>query len=98
MRNEQKGELARIVLYSMCSLIVGCAVGGALLMKIAVQGKALPAKPESAAELQPENMPVVTSLPPEEPVPEPVSEPLPPSADDVRTLLQPAEPLLKMTY
>lgn len=96
MRNEQKGELARIVLYSMCSLIVGCAVGGALLMKIAVQGNAMPAK--HAAEPVPENMPVVTSLPPAEPLPEPVSEPLPPDADAVRALLQPAEQLLKMTY
>jgi hypothetical protein len=96
MRNEQKGELARIVLYSACSLIVGCAVGGALLMKIAVQGNALNAK--KTAEPVPENMPVVTSLPPELPVPETVSEPLPPDADAVRALLQPAEPLLKMTY
>lgn len=96
MRNEQKGELARIVLYSACSLIVGCAVGGALLMKIAVQGNALNAK--KAAVPLPENMPVVTSLPAELPVAETVSEPLPPDADAVRKMLQPAAPLLKMTY
>ncbi|MBP0968349.1 MAG: DUF4230 domain-containing protein [Oscillospiraceae bacterium] len=96
MRNEQKSELARIVLYSLCSLIVGCAVGGALLMKIAVQGKALPAKTPAA----PAEMPVAEALPEqEEPTePEPVAEPLPPDADTVRNLLQPTESLLKMTY
>ena len=99
MRNEQKGELARIVLYSMCSLIVGCAVGGMLLMKIAVQGKALPDQNGDHAAPVPENMPVVTSLPAqEEPVPELVTELIPPDADDIRRMLQPAEPLLKMTY
>ena len=68
MRKEQNGELARIVLYSACSLIVGCAVGGALLMKIAVQGNALNTK--KTAEPVPENMPVVTSLPQEIPAQE----------------------------
>ena len=94
MRKEQTGELARIVLYSACSLIVGCAVGGALLMKITVQGNALREKPLPV----PEDMPIVTSLPSQELLPEPVSEPLPPDADAVRALLEPAAPLFQMTY
>ena len=99
MRTEQQSELARIVLYSMCSLIVGCAVGGMLLMKIAVQGKALPDKNSENPATVAENMPIVTSLPTiEEPLPEPVTEPIPPDDADIRRLLQPAEPLLKMTY
>ena len=101
MRKEQKSELARIVLYSMCSLIVGCAVGGALLMKIVVEGKALPDQQQTAAESSaaeapvplPEALPVETV-----PEPEPVAEPLPPDADAVRKMLEPAEPLFTQTY
>ena len=101
MRKEQKSELARIVLYSMCSLIVGCAVGGALLMKIVVEGKALPEHQQTAAESSAEEVPVPLpeALPAETvPEPEPVAEPLPPDADAVREMLKPAEPLFTQTY
>lgn len=102
MRKEQKSEAARIVLYSLCSLIVGCAVGGALLMKIAVQGDALLVKGTSQADSAPEEPVTVAEPMPEIEIPETVepvvAEPEPPDAEAIRTLLKPAEPLLTVSY
>ena len=102
MRKEQKSEAARIVLYSLCSLIVGCAVGGALLMKIAVQGDALLVKGTSQVDSAPEEPVTVAEPMPEIELPETaepvVAEPEPPDADAIRELMKQAEPLLTMSY
>lgn len=106
MRKKQKQELIRNILYAVSGMIVGGAVGGALLMKIVTEGDTRRAQAEAAAAEQsaaltdtPEDLYTETEPIPEAPAPEPEPEPAaPPDADAIRTLLTPAEELLTMTY
>lgn len=109
MKKKQKQEIIRNILYALSGVIVGGAVGGALLMKMVTEGDNRRAQAETAAEqsiaetadaTQTETAPE-TEAPAAETVtetaPPPEPDP-PPDADAVRALLKPAEPLLTMTY
>ena len=108
MRKEQKHEIIRILLYSFSGLIVGCAVGGALLMKVMTEGDTRRAQAEAAAAARADavsetELPPAVTLPAAEPVPEPIPEPVaetvpPPDADALRELLKPAEPMFTASY
>ena len=86
-------------------MIVGGAVGGALLMKVVTEGDTRRAQAEAAAArtetaLQPAvTLPAAEIVPVPEPVPEPVAEEVPPPDETVlRALLEPVEPLFTADY
>lgn len=76
MEQERKSTLVSVVLYSLCSLIVGCAVGGTLLMKILTQDEAPASVPETVRAEQIETTDTApsettTTTAAADPVPEP---------------------------
>ena len=106
MRNERKHEVIRMLLYALSGMIVGGAVGGALLMKVVTEGDTRRAQAEAAAA---ERAAALTSaapaetLPPETPAPLPETEPPaeappPPDAALLRSLTEPAVPLFTAEY
>lgn len=104
MKKKQKQELVRNILYALSGVIVGGAVGGALLMKMVTEGDNRRAQAEavaeqSIAETAAETSHTETEPAAEETTTETVTETAPPpDADALRTLMKPAAPLLTMTY
>lgn len=101
MKKGKNSAVAHIVLYSLSSLLVGCAVGGTLLFKIMTQdqdpGSGSSVLPEFAVAAAPDTTMPETTETTETTTTTVVTLP-PPDADSVRTLMKSGEELMTVTY
>lgn len=99
MRKEEKKELIRILLYSVSSLLVGCAVGAVLLMKLRIPvGDQAKTAALTAAEQTGLTGTGITETTAETTAATTTATEPPLDAEAVRVLMQPAEELLRSTF